>query len=505
MPRFLKCCMLILIFSVNAFAKTATVHITIKNYKGSFSIYDPQSGYDLTKKRSTEPGLDAQGSASYTMDINQPSYLILYFSSDKFFNYSLFLSPGDELFLTADFAKKDHQVTVTGKGSNNNQPEIFALTNFDWLPFKGDKDPDRVLTAIKKQYLSNKSILANYIKVNKPSAAFIKNAMNNLKYFVPNNYYEFSHNNNFFRPKDQLTKWKKTQDSIFSTVKLSNNDALTAYNYTQLMRSVVLRETEALQQEYAEKEARRLEHTSQKLSMNDHGLLPNLTYDKKYDQRAQPGNFNKIVLDQYFSGKAAEYAYSQTLKWKFARADYPAIVSIYNHFKKEYPHSAFVKAFSASVATIVNKQQKGLNNKTIFVKNNGTQLNTFKDVLALTKGKVALVDMWGTWCSPCRSEIEKNAAKLEAYFKGKNVNFIYIANDDINREKEWKKAIAYFQIEGMQVLADPKLTKDIMDKVKASGYPTYILINKNGSYRKTTSQLPVNVQAMIKEIEAAGL
>jgi len=113
--------------------------------------------------------------------------------------------------------------------------------------------------------------------------------------------------------------------------------------------------------------------------------------------------------------------------------------------------------------------------------------------------------MWGTWCTPCREEIEKNAAKLEDHFKGKNVSFIYIANFDIAREQEWKKTIAYFQIEGMQILANPALTKDIMEKAKSTGYPTYIIIGKDGSYRTTSAQLPINLQAMIKEIEVENL
>ncbi|MGI4730057.1 MAG: TlpA family protein disulfide reductase [Janthinobacterium lividum] len=476
-------------------ARSATVHITIKNFKGSITIYDPKLRYDLTKKKVVNVVLDAHQTASYTTDINQPNYLIIYFTSDKFFNYSLFLLPGDELYLTADFSKKDKQIIVTGKGSNNNQPEIFALTNMDTQPFKGDKTPDRVIAAINKQYLLNKSILTNYIKVNKPSAAFIKNATLNLKYFVPKMYYEFSHNNNFFKPKETLQPWIRIQDSVFATVKLSNSDALNIYNYDMLIDNFLLREAEAL----------KIAYEDQPLSTNDTWLHLNIEHNKKPDQLGQPGSFDKVVLKRYFSGKAAQFAYGEALKWKFARADYPAIVSIFNQLKQEYPASAYVKAFAAPVAVISKKQRNVLSSKTVFVKNNGTQLNTFNDLLALTKGKTALLDMWGTWCSPCRKEIEQNAAKLEAHFKGKNVNFIYIANDDVGQEQTWKKAIAYFQIEGIQILANSMLTTDIMNKVKSTGYPTYILIKKDGSYKKTTTQLPVNLQAMIKEIEVAEL
>jgi thiol-disulfide isomerase/thioredoxin len=156
------------------------------------------------------------------------------------------------------------------------------------------------------------------------------------------------------------------------------------------------------------------------------------------------------------------------------------------------------------MAEVVNKQRQTLNSKIVFVAGNGTKLNTFKDVLALNKGKVVFIDMWGTWCGPCREEIEKNAKQLRDHFQGKNVTFLFIANRDTGREKEWKKQIAYFQMEGENILANSKLTEDIMNKVKGSGYPTYIIIKQDGSYEQTVTKYPVNIRALIKEIEAAG-
>ena len=496
MKTFITGILMVLLLIACTPPKSATVHITIKNFKGSVSVIDPELRYDLTKNKFSTLNLDTHGSASYTVITNKPTYLVLYPLTNSLIKWCLFLSPGDELFLSADFAKKNNAVTVTGKGSNNNQPEIFALTNGVTQPFHGDKNPDRVIAALNKQYLLNKSILTNYIKANKPSDAFIKNATDNLKYFVPSNYYAFSHNNNFFKPKEELKPWLRIQDSLFATIKLSNDEALNICNYDQLVDDFMLRETEAYQMEYRNHPA-----LYYKQWFHTDPVKGDSAYKSWY-----LGIITKKIVDKYFTGKASEYAYAQAIKYRFsARADYPAVVSIFNYFKKEYPHSVYLKEFNAPIAAIVSKQQKGFSSKTIFVKNNGIQLNTFKDVLAITKGKVALVDMWGTWCTPCRQEIEKNAKKLEEHFKGKNVNFIYVANMDIKREQEWKKAIAYFQIEGMQILANPALTNDIMGKVKSSGYPTYIIIKKDGSYSKTATQLPVNVKALTKEIEAANL
>ena len=493
MKIFFTCGILILFFSINAFAKSATVHITVKNFSGSISVYNPELWHDLTKNKITDLHLDAHQPATYTMDLDKPTFLVLYF---PFGHGTLFLSPGDDLFLTVDFSKKSNKIVVTGKGSNNNQPEIFALTNeMDLQRFKDDATPYRVIAAINKQFLLNKGILAKYIKVNKPSAAFIKTAMLNLQYFAPLNYYASSHNNIYGKPKEQQPKWQKIQDSLFSTARLSNDDALTAFNYIQLSTYFIITEPGTLWGEYS----------TDPVLFYKQWFNTDTARGKKLFSKARAGILMKKVIDKYFTGNAAEYTYAQAIKYVYHEADYPSTLLLFDHFKKRYPWSVYIKGFSASIAEVINKQRQALSSKTIFVADNGTKLNTFKDVLALMKGKTVLVDMWGTWCGPCREEIEKNGPKLRAHFKGKNVTFLYIANLDNGKEKEWKKQIAYFQIEGTHILANRKLTDDIMGKVKATGYPTYIIIKKDGSYKQAATRYPVNLQAMIKEIEAASL
>ncbi len=98
MKTFITGILMVLLLSTCTPPKSATVHITVKNFSGSLYVIDPNLRYDLTKKKINALQLTAEGNASYTMNIDQPSYLILHFPSDKFFYYSLFLTPGDELF-----------------------------------------------------------------------------------------------------------------------------------------------------------------------------------------------------------------------------------------------------------------------------------------------------------------------------------------------------------------------------------------------------------------------
>jgi thiol-disulfide isomerase/thioredoxin len=189
------------------------------------------------------------------------------------------------------------------------------------------------------------------------------------------------------------------------------------------------------------------------------------------------------------------------LRYHFRFSDYKNLDRVFAHFKHKYPKSSYIPVFSSAIAGIVAKQKQTLSTNMQFVADNGTTLNTLEDVVRLMKGKTVLVDMWGTWCGPCREELEKYTPQIRDHFKGKNIAFLYIANKDIDHQKEWKKTIAYYKVEGLHILANKRLDKDIMTKIKSTGYPTHFIIKKDGSFKKTKIQDESHTQEIIREIE----
>ncbi|MGW2090486.1 TlpA disulfide reductase family protein [Streptomyces sp. NPDC001880] len=80
------------------------------------------------------------------------------------------------------------------------------------------------------------------------------------------------------------------------------------------------------------------------------------------------------------------------------------------------------------------RMARGLKGKTI----DGEQVN-----IADLKGKVVVINVWGSWCGPCRAEVP-NFVKVAKETKKKGVEFIGINTRDANRslvvafEKEYK-------------------------------------------------------------------
>ena len=109
--------------------------------------------------------------------------------------------------------------------------------------------------------------------------------------------------------------------------------------------------------------------------------------------------------------------------------------------------------------------------------------------------------MWGTWCGPCRSELLQNSDSIKHYFNNKGLDYLYIANHDIGKDDKWKELISYYNLTGTHILASANLTKDIMTKVKGTGFPTYVIIKKDGTFELSEAGYPMKREVLVKQLE----
>ena len=99
------------------------------------------------------------------------------------------------------------------------------------------------------------------------------------------------------------------------------------------------------------------------------------------------------------------------------------------------------------------------------------------------KGKVTIVDVWGTWCPPCREEIP-HFVDLYKQYKDKGLEIVGINCNENGTQDEVKKTIKDFakkyRIEYKCVLNDDKIESKIPD---FQGYPTTLFLDRSGTVR----------------------
>jgi len=94
------------------------------------------------------------------------------------------------------------------------------------------------------------------------------------------------------------------------------------------------------------------------------------------------------------------------------------------------------------------------------------------------QGKIIYLDIWATWCSPCRKEMPYSK-KLITKLNSDKVDFVYLCID--SEEEKWKALISELNIDGSHYLATPDQSRFVYKLFEMNGVPQYILIDSNGN------------------------
>ena len=97
------------------------------------------------------------------------------------------------------------------------------------------------------------------------------------------------------------------------------------------------------------------------------------------------------------------------------------------------------------------------------------------------KGKVILLDVWGTWCGPCKAALKNSKEEYER-LNPYNIVYFYLANR--SDEESWKNVIKEYNVTGDNVVHYnlPAEQQSAIERfLGVSSYPTYKLIDRNGN------------------------
>lgn len=99
--------------------------------------------------------------------------------------------------------------------------------------------------------------------------------------------------------------------------------------------------------------------------------------------------------------------------------------------------------------------------------------------LADLKGKYVYIDVWATWCKPCKDEIP-HLKKVEEQYHDKNIEFVSISIDQAKDHDLWKKMIKDESLGGTQLMADAAWGSKFVKEYQIQGIPRFILIDPTG-------------------------
>lgn len=113
------------------------------------------------------------------------------------------------------------------------------------------------------------------------------------------------------------------------------------------------------------------------------------------------------------------------------------------------------------------------------------------------KGKYIYIDFWATWCGPCKKEFPY-LKELEEQYKNKNIQFVGISIDELNKVEAWKQMVTTEKLGGMQlhIGADQSLKKAL----SLNSIPRFVLLDREGNFINSNMSRPSDV-ATSKSLE----
>lgn len=123
----------------------------------------------------------------------------------------------------------------------------------------------------------------------------------------------------------------------------------------------------------------------------------------------------------------------------------------------------------------------------------------FNAITSAYRGKVLFIDIWATWCGPCKDAM-KQTEPVKKEYAGKDVVFIYLAGEN-SPEATWKQMIP--DIKGEHYRLTQEQWDVVGKQLGVNGVPSYVLVDKEGVIKHFSVGFP-GVDVM-KEWINAGL
>ncbi len=112
---------------------------------------------------------------------------------------------------------------------------------------------------------------------------------------------------------------------------------------------------------------------------------------------------------------------------------------------------------------------------------------------ASLRGKVVLLDFWGTWCPPCRESVPM-LRNLNKKYSGKAFELVGISSDD--DVDVWKTFIAGQKMNWSEYI---DLQRNVLDSFKVDSFPTYVVLDKDGVVRFRQSGIGPTTEGDLEE------
>ena len=350
----------------------------------------------------------------------------------------MYVKPGDNIQLTINSNEFDETIFYTGSSASNFLAKKYLLNEkLDRKTLFGLSEKDFISEVNRIE--NNLNTILNYeldktFKKSEEKSIWIEWATAKLNY---QRYHESITDSSIILSKDYF--------DFVSEIDLNDPIYLENYNSFNFLKTYVI---------------------SQKKSQDKNYMLSSLEFlNSRFESQKTKDTLSMVMMKNYLDEE-----------------NLSEIKEVLKSFKKIHSDTNIVREISklANEMTLLNAGNKAID--FTYPNKSGKEVS-LSDFI----GSFVYVDVWATWCGPCKREIP-DLIKLEKDYHDKNIVFMSVSVDEQSDHQVWLDMIDERKLGGIQLFAAgwSKIAKDYHIK----GIPRFMLFDPQGNIIDTKTTRP---------------
>lgn len=478
---------LIALFSTSLAMASTVIDLQILNGSNTqIQVYEPIEG-KFTFTNAYYVSTDVNGKLTLVPQIKQAGFLYIflnYLPTTQWNAIQIYIEP--ESYLEVSFTKARPYTTLQFSGttaSENNflnrqlrsapilTPNAHIVQTLPPL-----NQPHQVEQKVLEMRRLNLEQFESFIAQHSVSMPFINAVREDIHYYHSYLFHQLWRQARTLSDYNYIAiDWEQREETMISNKAISNDQALSSFWYHHFLQGYY--------QEY----------------------LPLLRQEQlatRYYQIADYPSRIEAILNDYTRGETREYAMGDFLfQETFNENLAPTLSEVYLRMRKTYPDHPTLPFLQKVMAPVLQHQGQNESQQIVFLEES-LQTGSLKTLLNQFPNKLVYIDIWASWCGPCKEQFKYNDA-FAKYANGREIVKLYISVDDLDRVSQWQNDIEQYKLYGHHVHARGQLLEEVKRVFGMVGLivlPTYA-ISKNGEILSKKAKGPSSKEKLYQQLE----
>lgn len=383
----------------------------------------------------------------------------------------LYLKPGFDFAIKGDYKNKETSLAFEGNGADYQQT-MLHLNKSMFVPFRdlvmrepaAFEDTLKLIFSKATNFLDSSSLQITDELFLNSQRAFLQAKKSEWYSYYPSNYKYYAGKEPEYTPDSLKTYWSVFEQH--ATAGMLHPDYRSAAN----------------------------------VYFSDLNYLTEKAYQKKENLEQIPDSVShqleKETLGKITNLELRELAYATHVYNHIQFSGIDNLGDRFDWFKSTFPESAYTP-----------RLQQAYNKWLKLAKGNpapdytGLTPDSISRSLADYKGKVVYVDVWATWCGPCRAEFPNSKILKNEYKDEEDLVFMYVSID--SDKPAWKKYLTNDpEFTGEHLFVDGAWNSEICKAYNIMAIPRYLLIDKDGKIADSNAPRPSSGEVIRNAINA---